>query len=185
MSRPVQVNDYVLAQWPQKVLYQILAINNAGILVGRVGNPDDTFYLRPINGVWQFDIAGRQPTLQFIANSGQNSDDAIDDYAELSNLLARNVYPSDEAIYEAGKVGDLQILDLLASYGIFPHPDAFYQAVGDFDEFVDMTRLLDWLWDRNIRPTPAHLQEMLDDAIQYGYAPRVIWFTRHGIRPSH
>lgn len=88
MSRPVQVDDYVLAQWPRKVLYQILAIDNTGIVVGY---PDDSFYLRPINGVWQFDIAGRQPTLQFIANSGQEADEVIDDYTELSNLLARNV----------------------------------------------------------------------------------------------
>lgn len=42
-------------------------------------------------GVWQFDIVGRQPTLQFIANSGQEADEVIDDYTELSNLLARNV----------------------------------------------------------------------------------------------
>uniref|UniRef100_A0A6C0IYV1 Uncharacterized protein n=1 Tax=viral metagenome TaxID=1070528 RepID=A0A6C0IYV1_9ZZZZ len=53
--------------------------------------PDDSFYPRPINGVWQFDIVGRQPTLQFIANSGQEADEVIDDYTELSNLLARNV----------------------------------------------------------------------------------------------
>lgn len=74
--------------------------------LGRVGYPDDSFYLRPINGVWQF-----------IANSGQEAGEVIDDYTELSNLLA-GISPDPRS---TGKLWDLnRFLKILHKFEFRP-----------------------------------------------------------------